>query len=101
MHRVLEKLSAEGIAYLYAQGGGALRSSLELYYTRLREAPLRINGEDLIRLGLPPSSRYSEILKEVERASLDGVATTRKSQLAMARKLSATMAGEREAERAN
>jgi tRNA nucleotidyltransferase (CCA-adding enzyme) len=86
-HLVIRTLSREGIAYLYAQGGSAVRSCLELYYTRKRMYPLRINGKDLESLGLPPSPLFADILTEVARASLDGEATSRRSQLALARKL--------------
>lgn len=87
LHRLLAPLPAEARAYLFAQGGEAIRSAMAVYYGRIKEGGFVLSGKDLEKMGLEPSHRYTRILNEVMEAVLDGDLKGRKAQLAYARKL--------------
>lgn len=87
LHRRMAALPAEGRAYLFAQGGEAIRASMAVYYERTAKGGFALTGKDLEEMGLEPSPRYTSILAEVMGAVLDGKVKGRKAQLAYARKL--------------
>jgi tRNA nucleotidyltransferase (CCA-adding enzyme) len=87
LHRLLAPLPAEARAYLYAQGGEAIRSVMAVYYGRIEEGGFALSGKDLEVMGLEPSHRYTRILNEVMEAVLDGEVKGRKAQLALAKRL--------------
>ena len=60
---------------------------LELYFRRLRDVQLDIDGDDLARLGLRESPRVGEILVELRRRKLNGELDGRDSELAAAKEL--------------
>lgn len=62
-----------------------LEKSISRYITQWRREKPDIGGHDLMRLGIEPGPAYSEILKKILRAKLDGKAPTPNSQLAIAR----------------
>ena len=87
LHQLLTPVPAEARAYLYCQGGEAVRSVMAVYYERIGEGGFVLSGRDLEKMGLAPSPRYTWILSEVMGAVLDGEVETRRAQLAYARKL--------------
>ncbi|MFZ5427149.1 MAG: CBS domain-containing protein [Thermodesulfobacteriota bacterium] len=85
---MLKDLPLEGILYLMARNPKeTVRRSISLFLTGLRTQRIEIGGEDLKAMGVPPGPRYSEILRAVMAALLDGKATCRAEQLALARRL--------------
>jgi tRNA nucleotidyltransferase (CCA-adding enzyme) len=87
VHAALTGLPSEILLILMARSAGGLREGVRLYLERLRMAKPRIGGADLSSLGLAPGPRYAPILSAVLRARLDGKASTREEELALARSL--------------
>ncbi len=87
IHLLVEELYPETQAYIYTQGGKAVREMLRQYLERVSNTSLEVNGRDLEKLGLQRSPLYSKILGEIQLKVLDGKASTRKEQLRLARNL--------------
>ena len=62
------------------------RKLISHYLTKLRDVKIEINGNDLMDMGIEQGPIFSEILKQVLMAKLDGLAETREEQLKVARK---------------
>lgn len=86
---LLDPLSPEALAYLYALAGPEARNRVVSYLTRWRNIVPSISGRDLMEMGLPPSRAYSQILAKVREALLDGKIRGREEELALARELAA------------
>ena len=56
------------------------------YLTKLRDVKIEINGDDLVEMGFEQGPIFSEILRHVLMAKLDGLAETRDEQLEAARR---------------
>ncbi|MGE4292285.1 MAG: CBS domain-containing protein [Desulfovibrio sp.] len=85
---VLEKLPLEGALFLMAKSRKDLiRKYISQYLTIWRFHSLDISGEDLKRLGLIPGPIYTRILRRVLAAGIDGEASGRDEQLALAARL--------------
>ena len=88
----------EGIAELLAFGdalaetGGLDHADLAYCRERLGLPPEQLNppplvtGDDLKVLGIPPGKRYSELLRKIRDAQLDGEVKTKAEALALIRK---------------
>jgi tRNA nucleotidyltransferase (CCA-adding enzyme) len=61
-----------------------IRRQISHFLRELRSAKLTINGDDLLRLGVPQGPKIREGLGRVMAAMLDGQAPTREAQLALA-----------------
>ncbi len=64
-----------------------VRKNISHYLSKLKDIKLDITGDDLKKMGLNPGPIFGEILKEVLRAKIDGIASSREAQLEYAEKL--------------
>ncbi len=89
---ILKELPLECVLYLMARSRKEhMRRNISLYLTQLKTQRPVVSGKDLKKLGLPPGPRYSDVLKRIHAALIDGQAVDQKSQLALARKLVADL----------
>ncbi|WP_084448744.1 CBS domain-containing protein [Desulfovibrio inopinatus] len=85
---MLEAVPLEGILFLMARyPKEPVRKYLSRFLTQLRHVTVDITGDDLIRLGVSPGPVFSDILKAVKAARLDGRAECREDQLALAKRI--------------
>jgi tRNA nucleotidyltransferase (CCA-adding enzyme) len=88
LYFIMEPLQVEGALYLMARSSNEeIRKALSTYLTRLRDLELDIGGDDLKQMGLTPGPAYTEVLRGIKAAMLDGVAEDREEQLALADEL--------------
>ena len=81
-------LSLEVLLYLVAKAKNeATRKCLSHFVTHLRQVAVEIDGNDLIKIGLPPGPEYQEIFAQVLDAKLDGLVQTRGEELVFAQKI--------------
>ena len=64
-----------------------LQKYVSLHLTTLRHKKVEITGEDLKGMGVEPGPRYADILRRVLAAAIDGQASCRSEQLALAQRL--------------
>lgn len=65
-------------------GEATLRSRVMLYLEKLADVEISIGGHDLLSLGVEAGPQVGRILREVQRARLDGEVSTREQELALA-----------------
>ena len=95
LYDILSPLSLEGLLYTMArQRKEELRKAVSQYLTHLQDVQIAVSGRDIAALGLPPGPHYSAILRAVKRAVLNVEVATREEQLALARRLANSLAGE-------
>ncbi|KAF5059891.1 CCA-adding enzyme [anaerobic digester metagenome] len=95
LYEILSPLSLEGMLYTMArQRKEELRKAVSQYLTHLQDVQIAVSGRDIAALGLPPGPHYSAILRAVKRAVLNAEVSTREEQLALARRLANSLAGE-------
>ena len=95
LYDILSPLSLEGLLYTMArQRKEELRKAVSQYLTHLQDVQIAVSGRDIAALGLPPGPHYSAILRAVKRAVLNAEVSTREEQLALARRLANSLAGE-------
>ncbi len=95
LYEILSPLSLEGMLYTMArQRKEELRKAVSQYLTHLQDVQIAVSGRDIAALGLPPGPHYSAILRAVKRAVLNAEVATREEQLALARRLANSLAGE-------
>ena len=88
LYFLLKDLPLEGVLYLMARHPKeTVQRSISLFLTTLRNQRIDIRGSDLSAMGVVPGPRYGEILRAVTAAMLDGRATCRADQLALAKTL--------------
>lgn len=83
LYRLLENLSTEAIAFVYAQAGSAERDKISCYFS-LKGTKLQISGDDFIRLGYKPSEDFKKVLDRVLDAKLNGKVATKEEELSLA-----------------
>lgn len=84
-YEYLRPLSLEALLYaMVAFENQGLEKNISLYITQWSREKADISGHDLKRLGISPGPAYSELLKKVLLAKLDGKVGGAKSQLAFA-----------------
>lgn len=86
LYDTLRHVEIEGLLYLMARHGQEhnIGQDVSLYLTRLKDVRPDITGTDLESLGATPGPLFSETLRYVLFAKLDGKAPTRKEQLDLA-----------------
>ncbi|TVQ97716.1 MAG: CBS domain-containing protein [Desulfovibrionales bacterium] len=85
---ILSPLPLESVLYLMARSQKeTMRRNISLYLTQLRTQKIAVTGKDLKAMGLIPGPHYSEILRTLQAAMIDGKAPDRGSQLVLAGKL--------------
>ncbi len=62
----------------------AVRKDISNFYTDYRHMKPRIQGRDLIKIGVKPGPAFTKILNEVLNARLDGKLDTREKEMAFA-----------------
>jgi len=91
----LDESSAEARLVLrVASDDWLVRQRLDLYQRRLRNIRTTIDGDDLLRLGIPQGRIYREILERVRVARLDNAIRTREEEEALALRLWAAQRGD-------
>lgn len=86
--KMLEGLELEFLLYLMAATDEeGLQKNFSRYITQWRKEKADIGGSDLIALGLRPGPRFTEILRQVLAAKLNGTAVSPEAQWALARDL--------------
>lgn len=94
LYYMLKDLPLEGVLYLMARHPKeTVQRSISLYLTTLKNQQIEVSGDDLLAMGIPPGPRFSEILRSVTAAMLDGKATCRADQLDLAKRLAAGFMG--------
>lgn len=84
----LDESSAEARLVLrVASDDWLVRQRLDLYQRRLRNIRSSIDGDDLVRLGIPRGRIYRQILERVRAARLDSEVRTRQEEEALALQL--------------
>jgi tRNA nucleotidyltransferase (CCA-adding enzyme) len=84
----LQEYPQEIILYALARSSEDLiRQQILLYLRDYSSMKLQITGDDILELGVGRGPKIKEILDQVLRARLNGEATDRESQLALAQKL--------------
>lgn len=90
LYFLLEDLPIEGALFLMARNPREpLQKYVSLYLTSLRGKRVEITGNDLKALGVEPGPRYTDILRRVTAAVVDGHAPCRAEQLEMVKRLAA------------
>lgn len=85
---LLEDLSYEVIIAIKAKHKDRrLQRNIEDFLEIYNGMRLYISGDDLRRLGLPPSSYYKKIFAKVLKAKLNGLVETREEELSLIKKL--------------
>ncbi|GFK95840.1 CCA-adding enzyme [Fundidesulfovibrio magnetotacticus] len=88
LYFLLKDLPLEGVLYLMARNPKeTVQRSISLFLTTLRTLRVELAGADLKAMGLPPGPRYAQILRAVTAAMLDGKATCRAEQMALAKRM--------------
>ncbi len=87
LYRIFSSVSVEGLLFLMCKYTNEdARKLISHYLTKLRDVKIDINGNDLVAMGVEQGPLFSEILRRVLMAKLDGLAETREEQLEMAQK---------------
>ena len=95
LYFLLEPLPLEGALFIMARNPREpLQKYVSLYLTTLRAKRVEVTGNDLKLLGVEPGPRYTAILRRVLEAVIDGRASCRSEQLALAGRLAQGDAGE-------
>jgi len=86
----LRTLSVEVLLYLMARTrSDEVKRAISLYFTKLSGVRPLIDGEDLMRLGVPRGPRYRELLDAALSARLDGTVVSKEDELRLVRELAA------------
>lgn len=84
-YHLLHKYSLLAIqANVLASESGAACYNLDLFLTRLRYVKTSLNGEDLIKLGIPAGPELGKILQILHAAKLNGLVKTRAQEVELA-----------------
>ncbi|MFC2031823.1 CCA tRNA nucleotidyltransferase [Chloroflexota bacterium] len=65
------------IANSLASDSSVASNNLQLYLNKLRNVKPALNGNDLIKMGVPPGPQVKETLRRLHEARLDGKVTTK------------------------
>jgi tRNA nucleotidyltransferase (CCA-adding enzyme) len=65
----------------------AVKANIELYLEKLRHVKPALNGDDLLRIGIPEGPRIGQVLVLLREARLQGRVTTREDEVKTARRL--------------
>ena len=85
IYHLLHKYSLLAIQVnVIASESGAACSNLDLFLTRLRYVKTSLNGEDLIKLGIPAGPELGKILQILHTAKLNGLVRTRAQEVKLA-----------------
>lgn len=78
VYDLLNPLSLETILFFYADYPPAkIRKNIELFLRQLRHIRLKVKGDDLKKLGIPPADLYRRLLKRLLYVKIDKGLTTK------------------------
>ncbi len=87
---ILQSIPIDMLLFIMARSASEkLRKALSRYITTWQHEKIDIDGKDLLAINLPPGPIYGHIMHTVKAAKLDGLASTRESQYALAKKIAA------------
>ena len=89
LHALLSPLEPEAILYLQVTGDERVRQRVERFESALWDVRPAVSGDDLVAMGLAPSSAFSAILARALADRLDGKVSGREEELANLRRLAA------------
>jgi len=93
IYHILEPLSYEAIIMLRAKYPDKnLLRHIDDFFGIYNGTRIAVSGHDLHKLGLAPGPRYQKILRRILDARLNGVATTREEEIALAESLAGALA---------
>jgi len=82
IYRVLEGLSTEETLFTASRAKGSLVTSrIGDFFRKYAKIKIKIGGNDLKKLGVPPGPLYSKLLAEVLHRKIDGKIKTKKDEL--------------------
>ncbi|MFQ6066876.1 MAG: CBS domain-containing protein, partial [bacterium] len=82
IYHLLEPFSQEVLLFVMAKTRQKLLERRIFHYlSKLKRMRVEIDGNDLKRLGYPPSPRFSQILEELRKARLDGRIRTKEEEI--------------------
>jgi hypothetical protein len=84
LHRTLARTPLAHLSLAWAVGDATVRANLERYVADILGARSSLTGDDLLRMGATPGPVYAQALEAVFEAMLEGRATDRESQVAVA-----------------
>jgi len=92
----LREFPLEVLLYAMARSSeDSIRTQIARYLRDLRGVKLSIKGDDLIKLGIPKGPQIREVLDEVLKAKLDGIADSREEQLQFVERMGITTKAQR------
>jgi len=81
IYEVLKDIPLETLVWIRAMGDRKVKKRVSIFYDELRNINLSINGEDIIKMGVPSGPQVGRILLELLRAKLDGKVKTREEEI--------------------
>ncbi len=86
LYKCLEDLPPEALLLFRARAGKEARERMAFYLSELRPLRVKVNGNDLQRLGLKPGPQFAGMLKKLLYARLDGRVKTRQDEIEYVRR---------------
>jgi hypothetical protein len=87
--RLLDAVPGEGLVVLYAMSGTAGRNLIVEYLAGWRTVRARLDGADLVALGVPQGPAVGRMLERIERLMLAGKLETREAEIAYVKRAAA------------
>ncbi|MGK7345671.1 MAG: CBS domain-containing protein [Candidatus Nitrospinota bacterium M3_3B_026] len=85
LYRQLRPIRAEGLLFMAAKAGDErVTDAVTGYMTKLENTKPLVTGDDVLRMGVPPSPAVRKILEETFAAQLDGRISSREEALLFA-----------------
>ena len=82
LYTLLSQYGTEMLLYAMAKTkSNKVKRGISSYFTRLRGTRCFLKGRDLIEMGVKPGPVYKEIFKDLLKARLDGLLTTREDEM--------------------
>ncbi len=82
IYHILHGYSPSAItANLIATDSPIVRQHAQLFLSKLRYVKPALNGDDLIKMGIPPGPQIKEILNRLHEARLDGKVTSKQDEM--------------------
>jgi tRNA nucleotidyltransferase (CCA-adding enzyme) len=94
IYRCLHPFSQTAVlANLLATASATVRQHIDLYLNKLRHIQPALNGDDLLKAGLPAGPAIKEALEVLHEARLDGKVAAREEEMALLKQLMAKNQG--------
>jgi tRNA nucleotidyltransferase (CCA-adding enzyme) len=87
LYFLLSQLPTDFLLYAMAKADSEpAKKAFSLYFTELKRIKVSLTGQDLKRMGLVPGPVYTEILRALHRARLDGKLANRQEEIEFVQK---------------